>query len=428
MKRVLIICAYDIFHKNGSSHNILENYLKGFISNDYNISYITRSKGYGTKEKLMDLYGNTINIKRYLLIAFFFSLMKKAKSVLNFFNKKENSHKDYKNKWSDSNFNKKEYIFYILFKIRSIITLIFLKMKNDNYDFIYGIEPEGSLIADMFGKFLKIPSFARLMGTSANFILFELNNDLRIFKRNFPTIYRSVHKCCDFTIMTNDGTEGDKILEYFGRNKENYLFIVNGVTRHKEIPNTVKTKDKKTFVTVSRLVSWKRVDRFILLASKLRDKGSFEFKIIGDGTEEKKLKKLVKRYNIDQLVNFMGRLDHEKVIKIISKADFTVSLYDYSNFTNQVLESLYYNTPVISFLEKSTEPILQDKINSILIGKEFSNFDIQKIMSYINEPKRYQDLIDKMKIKNNTILDWDKRMNTEINWIEKKLAKYYKSN
>jgi glycosyltransferase involved in cell wall biosynthesis len=64
--------------------------------------------------------------------------------------------------------------------------------------------------------------------------------------------------------MTNDGTKGDKVLEFFGVNNEKIVFLPNGISEYlqmkKKVMNYEKTNNNKIrLVTISRLIRWKRV-------------------------------------------------------------------------------------------------------------------------------------------------------------------------
>jgi glycosyltransferase involved in cell wall biosynthesis len=50
-----------------------------------------------------------------------------------------------------------------------------------------------------------------------------------------------------------------------------------------------------------------------------KDKMNFKVSIIGDGPEKDKLKKLVKKYKLNDCVEFLGIKEHQDVIKIMSE-------------------------------------------------------------------------------------------------------------
>ena len=204
------------------------------------------------------------------------------------------------------------YITLLLSKLASFIVISMLafkgykKLRSESYDVIYGYELQGVLATALLKPFLhKQKVITRFQGTFIN-EMFENKQWSRLLF-NFDLLLALKVKA-DLTIMTNDGTEGDKALQKVrGINKiGNVKFWPNGVNviEHKEWPDLSKQKLK--IISVSRLVGWKRVDRCIKIIEKLVANGfvNFEYEIIGGGEQRQNLEKLVDSLSLNKFIKF----------------------------------------------------------------------------------------------------------------------------
>lgn len=103
------------------------------------------------------------------------------------------------------------------------------------------------------------------------------------------------------------------------------------------IPNAVdvgsmkisQTKNEQEYlisiVFLGRLVKRKGCKNFILALSKLMDLGiKFDAKIVGGGTDRKKLERLARKHNLNQVVTFTGKVSEDRKKLLLSQADFAV--------------------------------------------------------------------------------------------------------
>jgi glycosyltransferase involved in cell wall biosynthesis len=102
-------------------------------------------------------------------------------------------------------------------------------------------------------------------------------------------------------------------------------------------------KGNKFVVSVGRLVYQKGYDLLINSFSKI---DTHLLLIIGQGSEEKNLKEMVRRLNLEDRVKFLGFQDNP--YKYMARADFLVSSSRFEGFPNVVLESLACGVPVIA--------------------------------------------------------------------------------
>ena len=95
---------------------------------------------------------------------------------------------------------------YVYYALKTLVIGLYLSIKND-YKFIYGMA-HYSFVASLVGMLTNKPHFRRIFGS---FLLKEINDKKwRIFLRH-PFEYLSWILPSYGTIVTNDGTGGDKI-------------------------------------------------------------------------------------------------------------------------------------------------------------------------------------------------------------------------
>ena len=109
----------------------------------------------------------------------------------------------------------------------------------------------------------------------------------------------------------------------------------------------VKPNDRFTFINVGRMRPQKRQDRLITIAKRLKDEGfTFKIQIIGNGSEEEKLREMIRTEDINDCVELLGlQLNPYPYVK---QADCFVLTSDFEGFGIVVKEASLLGTPVIS--------------------------------------------------------------------------------
>ncbi|AFN75912.1 hypothetical protein MROS_2682 [Melioribacter roseus P3M-2] len=160
------------------------------------------------------------------------------------------------------------YFYNFIHWIHSLLQVERIISKNKiEYDFIYSIGPMANWIAKKINKNKKV-IISRYLG-------------IAWAEKDFNTIYgklkhylknKGYTSSTDLVIMTDDGTRGKEYLLKLGIENDKILFLRNGIKKNFIINNYFKDefiKEKKIpknamfLLTVSRLASWKRVDRAI---------------------------------------------------------------------------------------------------------------------------------------------------------------------
>ncbi|WP_286760816.1 glycosyltransferase family 4 protein [Salegentibacter sp. UBA1130] len=233
----------------------------------------------------------------------------------------------------------------------------------------------------------------------------------------------------DFAIMTNDGTKGDKFLEKIGYPKEKIFFLKNGIETSFEVDHQLKTsflekhkipENSLLFLTVSRLASWKRVEKAILLIAELNKiHENVYLIIIGDGEERHNLENLAKKTGIDEIVIFTGAVSREKLPTYYDLAGFFLSFYEFSNAGNPLFEAMLHGKCIITLNNGDTGKFIDDQ-SAVLLDEENQETILERTLEIMNNSTRKKKISqDAKKTLRKNFQSWNERIDYEIDLIEK---------
>jgi len=143
-------------------------------------------------------------------------------------------------------------------------------------------------------------------------------------------------------------TEKTGLLLKFKLPLEKLTVVYNGVSINeiKKLKNKKKNMYGKVYILYfGRLEEYKNIH--ILIKSMKYLPKSFVLCIVGKGSYEKELRKLVKKENLEDRVKFLGVLPKNELYSLIYSAHIVVNLSDIEAFGIAVIESLMANKPVI---------------------------------------------------------------------------------
>ncbi len=401
-KNIIVISHLDVWSmgKNKGAQSLWLT-LKGYADANFNTFFITSAR----REEVQEVQYPRLTIKRFNVsyIQNFF----KFKKVGFFF----------------------KFVFWIYFQIKAF--LISSKVIRNKESFIfYGYEIYGVPVAKILSFINKRPLISRFQGT----ILMPLT------KKKFWRIKYWQHVLAmkihsDLIIMTNDGTQGDQILQMVNSSNINIEFLTNGVEADSRINDldldSIKekfaiNKEHRILLTVSRLVNWKRLDRIInSLPFMLEENKNITLIIVGDGREKENLIDLVKKLQLDDNVKFVGSVPHDELYELYGIADIFISLYDLSNVGNPLLEALSYGMCVVTLNNGDTGKFIQNGENGILLGlNEISNLPVI-LISLLNDNAKISSLGKSAKLSaHRNLWSWDQRIEYEIRKVNQVIEKY----
>ena len=238
----------------------------------------------------------------------------------------------------------------IIFRWLKTIKNIYSNSKNSDLIFVNGLGTE-TTIANLFRrknvlrKIVGDPVWERAYNkkfTDESFDNFQKNKhgvfiSLQKFIRNW-SINRS-----DRVITPSHHLKA--FIESIGINK-NIDVINNGVPINNREKVFFENKIIQLLV-VSRLVNQKNVD-FIIKAVKLLTNDDVLLNIVGDGAELNNLKNVVKKNELNEKVNFIGKVNERKLEEYLEGSDIFIQASDYEGLPHSILEAANYEVPILS--------------------------------------------------------------------------------
>jgi D-inositol-3-phosphate glycosyltransferase len=129
--------------------------------------------------------------------------------------------------------------------------------------------------------------------------------------------------------------------------------------------------DESVLLYVGRFAALKGIDRLLEATAYLKRNRDLRLMIVGGDVEQtpesQELKNLSRRFGIQDLVTFTGRVDHEKMPLYYSAADVLALPSHYESFGLVALESLACGTPVVTTQVGAMEKIIrQDETGRVV--------------------------------------------------------------
>ncbi len=224
--------------------------------------------------------------------------------------------------------------------------------------------------------------------------------------------------------MTNDGTQGDRVLQQLGVEIGRVRFWLNGVNwesfrfmpQSQEAKTFLKLHAKYVLLCLSRLHSWKRVDRSLrALPAVLERFPDTVLVIVGDGPERKRLEQLALELGVREHVRFEGAVPHTRVPKYLAAADIFLSLYDLSNVGNPLLEAMMAGKCIVTLNNGDTGRFIRNGENGVLLEYE----ELPKLPEVIKELLANEELRNRLgtnarKFAEERFWSWKERLEAEI--------------
>jgi len=317
-------------------------------------------------------------------------------------------------------------VYWVLFSIISFVKGLILAIKIKP-SIIYAHTPYAGLSAFCIAKLLHIPVIFRGYGTLLSLDHLKFPRKIKVLDQIL-----TLKLPYDKLVLTNDGTGYDKIAKKLGIPDEKILFLINGVDKNIYIPNFNQERfkqvldieeNKRILLTVSRLVGFKHVERIIkAIPEVVKRYPMMKLLIVGDGLERKNLENLADKLKIKDYVRFLGALSHDKLKNYYNVADIFISMYDFSNVGNPLLEAMSCGKCIITLDVGDTNKFIQNKENGVLLKLNQLNQLPDTIMELLNNEKQRRKLGRNAKtFAEKNFWTWEERMNVEIKEIEKLL-------
>lgn len=189
-----------------------------------------------------------------------------------------------------------------------------------------------------------------------------------------------IYKLATQIIVNSEATKRDA-MELYRVNEKKITVLPNLIANNDEYIN----KDKEfKIVFVGRFHETKGVDILIKALSIVKDEfPTIKLELIAGG-EQAKYIKLVEKYNLQNNVEFLGRLPMKKVLEHFAKAQFSVVPSLAEAFGYIVIESFSVKTPVIGSDTGGIAEIIEDNKSGLLFPVGDHNALAAKIKFLLN--------------------------------------------
>lgn len=251
--------------------------------------------------------------------------------------------------------------------------------SNSENTILYAYETYGVEACRQLSQETGVPFVTRFQGT----LLSYLPNTWFYRFRGYPNFHALSTKS-DLVVMTDDGSFGAQTLSELG-NDSPTLFLRNGLELMEwDLPTMKATfprasfrrelgigEEDTMFLTLSRLVKWKRVDRAIDgFADFCRQGLRGRLVIVGDGVDRPRLEQRVNDLGLADRVVFIGAVPHDAVYDYMMACDIFMSLYDLSNLGNPTFEAMALGKCIVTLDVGDTRSVILDGENAVLLTTE----------------------------------------------------------
>jgi glycosyltransferase involved in cell wall biosynthesis len=116
--------------------------------------------------------------------------------------------------------------------------------------------------------------------------------------------------------------------------------------------------------------------------------------VAGTGPEYDALTKLAVSLRIADHVDFLGRLDSNRIAELYREADFLLNSSTVDNSPNSVIESLASGTPVVTTNVGGIPKLVKNEVDALLIPPQQPDLMAEKVLQLIADEKQRKTLIE----------------------------------
>jgi len=263
---------------------------------------------------------------------------------------------------------------------------IFKKIKEGKFDLIHNHQT----LMNYYLLFSQQPLIFHYHGASSKLQKINLGISSVICKKRINKI-----------ISISESAKKE-IQQYFPTTSNSVIY--NGVDTNFYKQNNIKKfqKGNPELLFVGNLFEYKNVQFIIKIFSQLKQKfPKIHFQIIGDGTYKKNLNELIDKYNFQDQISVVGRVNDEQLREYYASCDIYTTASTWEFFNIPLLESMSCGKPIlVSELSVHKEIILKSKAGEIF--EMNANSFIEKIKNILENYEQFSENARKFALEN----DW----------------------
>lgn len=178
----------------------------------------------------------------------------------------------------------------------------------------------------------------------------------------YDSVLRFVQKNADMlAIISKDMM---RLAEKHGLDAARMVLVPSAVDSNRFAPLEIREQSAMIIVgIVKRLIKEKCVDDAIQAVAKLgsQDRKRMRLRIVGDGPERDRLKRMAEQLNVSQLTEFVGSIRYEKLVEEYHRMDIGINPSAFEGGTStSMLEMMACRVPVISVRAAGNDEIITD--------------------------------------------------------------------
>ena len=161
----------------------------------------------------------------------------------------------------------------------------------------------------------------------------------------------------------------------------------------KYIANGVSTKEANPvfqwefdLICVSRLVSWKNIDKHIEIAKEL----NLKLAIVGSGPEENELRKLAKSLGCN--ATFFGEKNKNEIKELLKKSKVFILLSEYEGLSFSLLEAMSFGLPAVVSSIRANSSVVRNGIDGAVIEIENWRSSESEIVRFFTDERYYRSV------------------------------------
>ena len=303
----------------------------------------------------------------------------------------------------------------------------FYRLLRNKYKLVY--TDKINLNLAIVSSLLQIPTVVRFFGIA------NLKNYHKSIKNILlsPTIYLGLKKKYDLVICTEDGSPSEYLFKKHLSKKTPYAIVLNGIdkyNRSQQFSIREKYNFKKNIpilLFVGRLTRDKGIYELIETIKRLKNfPHPFYLILICGGSDTCLLKKNIDDNLLTDNIRIEKFVSHEIIHEYYRQCDIYISLNQYANLSNTVLEAIQECKCIVMLDEDKFDHT--DKITKELVPDDIviriDRFNIiedlySKLTHIISSPEIIEEYSNKMRQFAETFLwSWDERIDYELKLLD----------
>lgn len=169
--------------------------------------------------------------------------------------------------------------------------------------------------------------------------------------------------------------------------------------------------DEKVIITISRLVPKNGIDILIRAGAIIKDRYpdlKFKILIVGEGADAERLRKISNENNLNEILIFIGRVDHEITPKLLKISTVFVRLSRSEGLGNAFLEAMAAGIPVVGTPVGGIPDFLKDGDTGLSAKPEDAEDAASQIHKLLISKDLRESIVARARVLVKEKYDWDK--------------------